>query len=391
MNPRLGDRSAFPQLEARAYLNHAAISPVSVQVSDAVTRVLGDYARRGVGAVFDWVEQRGRLKEKLATLLGAGAGANLALTASTTRSLTDLALCIPWQRGDRVALLRGEFPANVTPWQRAAELFGLQLVWLDADAFRTEPDAAWQALSAELERGLRLLSVSAVQFQTGHRMPLPRLARLCHEHGAELCVDAIQAAGVVPLNVTELQIDYLACGSQKWLMGMEGVGFVYVAPSRVSALRPIVAGWLSHEDPLQFLFQGAGHLRYDRPLRQSVDFLEGSAANVLGAAALDASVSVLLELGVEAVYDHVQAYLDRLERGMIDLGFHSRRCERTEERSSILSFDPPAGVDVVNLQQALGKAGVSCSLPDGLLRFSPHYPNAFDEVPFVLRAVESCL
>ncbi len=390
MSLGLGDRSAFPKLQPRSYLNHAAIAPVSVFVREAVERVLEDYERRGVAAVFDWVEQRGRLKAILAQLIGAEP-AEIALSPSTTRGLMDIALCFPWQAGDRVLLFAGEFPANVTPWQQVAREKQLTTRMHFADAFRTQPEQAWHDFMSELEGGVRLVAVSAVQFQTGHRMPIARMAEACHAHGAQICVDAIQALGVVPLNVQQAGIDYLACGSQKWLMGMEGLGFVYVQSARTPELVPVTAGWLSHEDPLAFLFEGAGRLSYDRPIRRSIDFMEGSATNAMGAAALEASVTALLKLGVPAIHGHVQTFLDRLEPPLAAMGFESRRSELPAERSGILSLAPPSKVDVVELHARLMQAGVSCTLPDGLLRFSPHFSNSLDEVPSVVEAVSAAL
>src|SRR5262249_40237129 len=153
------------------------------------------------------------------------------------------------------------------------------------------------------------VAVSAVGFQTGLRMPIAEMAARCHARGAELSVDAVQACGVVPLDVTALGIDYLACGSHKWLMGIEGAGFLWVRRERLAALRPRVAGWLSHEDGLAFLMSGGGQLRYDRPIRRRIDFLEGHNMSSVGLAALDASVDLILSIGVDAISPHVASYL----------------------------------------------------------------------------------
>lgn len=110
----LGDRRLFDGLEAFAYLNHAAISPPSREVRRAVQRALDDYGARGVSAFGAWREQRERLRGRLAKLIGADAS-EIAFAASTTRTVVDVATCFPWERGDRVICLRGEFPTNVTP------------------------------------------------------------------------------------------------------------------------------------------------------------------------------------------------------------------------------------------------------------------------------------
>src|SRR5690606_3800790 len=122
----------------------------------------------------------------------------IALMPNTTRGVSDIALSVNWRPGDRVLLFRGEFPTNVTPWQRAAELFGLELRWLDVDRFRTDLNAALGSVADELSRGVRLLAISAVQFQTGLRAPLEQLGELCQRFGCEFFVDGIQACGVVP-------------------------------------------------------------------------------------------------------------------------------------------------------------------------------------------------
>ncbi len=387
---RLGDRSLFPHLEARVYLNHGGISAPSVAVQAAVNEVLDDYARRGGAAFLRWNEQRTRLKGKLGALIGV-AGSDIALLPNTTRGVIDVALCFPWSPGDRVILFQGEFPANITPWQRAAATFGIELCFLPLDEWNRDVEAGLASLSRELDKGARLVAVSAVQFQTGLRMPLAEITRRAHARGAQVFVDAVQACGAVPVDAGAAHVDYLACGSHKWLMGLEGCGFVYVHPSRVAALRPNTAGWLSHEEGLRFLFEGPGHLRYDRPIKQTVDFLEGGNYNTAGLAGLEASLDLIQQLSVPAIHEHVNAYLDVLEAGLVARGFQSLRSADARYRSCTLSLLPPPGVSVVDLQRQLGDRGVACALPDGVLRFTPHWPNNAAEIPFVLDSIDQIL
>lgn len=388
--PRLGDRSLFPTLEARAYLNHAAISPPSQRVHAAVLEVITHYAAQGMGALFRWLEQRERLRGQLAALVGADSD-EIGYVANTTAGVRAVALCVPWTPGDRVVVLAGEFPANVTPWQRAAELYDLRLQWLRAQDFLGPSGTGLQALEDALRQGVRMVAVSAVQFQTGLHMPLREIGALCRQHGAELFVDAIQGCGVVPIDVEALQIDYLACGSHKWLMALEGVAFLYVRREQAAALRPVVAGWLSHEDGLRFLFEGEGHLRYDRPIRARADFVEGGAAPGILLAALEAALEPIAALGVPAIFEHVQAYLDGLESGLVQRGFQSQRSSLVEQRSGILAVHPPPGVDLLALHAGLMQRGISCTTPDGHLRFAPHWPNSLTEVDVVLDAIDEAL
>ncbi len=285
----------------------------------------------------------------------------------------------------------GEFPGNVSPWQNAAQLFSLYVEFLPK--LRTPDDDEFlSALEARLRAGrVRLVALSAVQFQTGIRAPLVEIVRLCRAYGAELAVDAIQALGVLPLDVTALDIDYLAGGAHKWLMALEGAGFLYVKPSCTQRLVPRTAGWLSHEEGLRFLFEGPGMLRYDRPIKSSIQFMEGTSANGVGYAALEAALEPILQLGVPAIFEHVSGYLDELEAGLLARGICSVRPLQPARRSGILSFEPPARLSAAEVVAALREHGVYATMPDGLVRLAPHFPNSKREIPVVLAALDRAL
>lgn len=386
----LGERTLYPRLEAKAYLAYAAVAPASLLVEAAVERAVTSYAEQGSAAIFTWIEQRERLRAKLGQLLGTPAS-NIALTSGTTRGISDLALSIDWRPAQRILLFSGEFPANVSPWQRAAELFGLELCFLDLARAISDVGPLLEQFEQELARGVRLVAVSAVQFQTGLRMPLAEMSVLCRRYGAELCVDAIQACGVVPLDVEALGVDYLVGGAHKWLLGMEGAGFVYARPERARALLPRTAGWLSHEDGTLFLFAGRDKLRYDRPLKANLQMLEGGSSSSLSFAALEAGIDPILELSPARIFEHVNRYHDQLEPALAARGFRSLRAASPDRRSGILALEPPTGIDAPELVAALRGHGVVASMPDGLLRFAPHFPSSFAEIPTVSSAVDESL
>jgi cysteine desulfurase/selenocysteine lyase len=392
MNVRvaLGDKSLISQLEARSYLSYAAIAPATECVSGAVRELLADYARAGNMALGKWLPRREVLRAELGRLIGASAE-HIALASSATSALGDLAFCLPWQQGDGVLLGEGEFPGNVSPWQNAAQLFSLRVQFLPK--LRTSDDDEFlTALEQQLRAGgVRLVALSAVQFQTGIRTPLEAVVRLCRAHGAELAVDAIQALGVVPLDVTALDVDYLAGGAHKWLMALEGAGFLYAKPSCVRRLLPRTANWASHDEGLRFLFEGPGMLRYDRPIKSGIQFMEGTSASGVGYAALEAALGPILKLGVPAIFAHVGGYLDALEAGLLARGLRSVRPLQQARRSGILSFEPPAGIAAAEVVTRLREHGVFATMPDGLVRLAPHFPNSRDEIPEVLAALDRAL
>lgn len=354
----------------------------------AVQKVLSDYSQQGVHAFLRWEGQRNGLRNDFAQLIGA-TPSEVGFVANTSAGVTHIALSLPWRKGDRVVLFEGEFPANITPWQRAAELFGLELCFLSPGQFHTEEGLL--RLQAELERGVRLVAVSVVQFQTGLRMPVRQMGELCRRHGAELFVDAIQACGAVPLDVRQDNIDYLSTGSHKWLMGFEGTGLIFVRRELQSQLRPFTASWLSHTNATDFLFHGAGHLRTDRDFRQDAAVFEGGTQSLLSLAALGASVPLLCQLTPAAIFEHVGGYLDRLEPELVELGFRSLRARSRDLQSAALCVVPPAHTTAASVAATLREAGVAVATPDGNLRFSPHFPNSYDELPTVVAALKQAV
>lgn len=384
MKPALGDRSVFPDLESTAYLNHAAISPTCLPSQHAVKSAVDDYARLGVAAFPIWENKRQRLRAQLADLIGATPD-EIAFGLNTGKGIADIALCLPWKPKDRVLCLDGEFPANVIPWQQAAKLFELECVFSPANAFQS--DQGLSNLEQELRRGLRLVAVSAVQFQTGLRLPLKSIGELCHRYGAELFVDAIQCAGVVPIDVVDDQVDYLSCGGHKWLLGFEGASFVYARRDSARGLRPYTAGWASRTDPIDFLRDGPGLLRYDHSFRDDVRFFEGGTQSLLSLAALGATVPMLSELGIANIFEHVSRYLEQLEQGLLERGFVSLRSQDQSKQSGILCVQNPS-LDLLALATELRARGISVGYPDGNLRFAPHFANSLQEIPRVLKAID---
>jgi cysteine desulfurase/selenocysteine lyase len=389
--PVFGQRDLFYGLEPLVYMNHAGISPPSALVKRAVQTFLHAMGRHGGDGFPAWIAQRRRLKGKLAALVGARGDREIALTQNTSRGIGDVALSFAWRPGDRVVLFSGEFPANVTPWQRAAAAFGAEIVMLDGLRYLTDEAGALADLERELACGVRLVAVSAVQFQTGLRMPIAEMGALCREHGARLFVDAVQAAGVCPIDVAREHVDFLAAGSHKWMMGLEGAGFVYASEEAAAELEPRAVSWLSHERPVDFLLEGPGKLRYDKPLRATIDVLEGGNLSAIGFAAVEASLDGLQSLGIDAIYEHVQRVNDALEVGAVGLGMRSVRSANPARRSGSLCLLPPEGLDVVALHRELGTLGVACAIPDGYLRLSPHWPNAVDEAEQVTLSLEEAL
>ncbi|MEO0649130.1 MAG: aminotransferase class V-fold PLP-dependent enzyme [Planctomycetota bacterium] len=386
MQPALGDRSLFPRLEARAYLAHAAVAPLSRPVVDGMQELIELGAHIGFEATGTLAERADLAADRFAALVGT-APENIARVANTSTGVTAISTAFDFAPGDRVVVFDGEFPTNVTPWAAAAEPAGAELVRVPVAPFLRSHAEGLAAFDAAVDERVRLIAVSAVQFQSGLAMPLAELAQRARALGAKLFVDGIQGVGARPIDVEALGIDYLSCGGHKWLGGPLGTAYLYVAPAAREELRPRQIGWISHEDAFIFL-NAANELRYDRPLQANARAFETGVLNFAGLAGSAAALELLLELSPASIFEHLQAWHDAIEPGVEALGWRSLRSAEPAGRSGILSFAPPDPLDPAEVVTRLGQRGIVATPPDGCLRLAPHWSNPLSEVPFVLEQLE---
>jgi len=368
------------------FLAFSAIAPLPRVAQEALGAYGEAAATRGIGALPEWMAAKEGLREGLARLVGVGPDC-LGLTHGTTHGVQLIATAIPWRSGDRMLCFDGEFPANVMTWQVALRPVGAEVVRVPLE----EVGPAAEGLGAWLERlRPRVVAVSAVQFQTGRRMPIAAMAEVCHRHGAMLFVDAIQAAGVVPLDLSAAGVDFAAGGGHKWLLGADGIGWLYIRPERLAGLRPLLTGWLSVMDPVAFLSQ-PNRLVYEVPLSPAPRVFEGGSSSIAAALVLGASVAAIEATGVETIYAAIQAWHDAVEGSLVALGFTSERRPEVEGRSGILALLPPEGISLAILQRRLAEEGVIVTVPDGRLRLAPHVCSPLHRAQEVVAAVGAAL
>ncbi len=298
-------RAAFPISARMTYLNHASISPlpeparaVMQAVTDRLTTDPGAFFGPHVDPAFGNVFLN--LSATIAELINAPDAGDVVGVQSTSAAINMVAQAIDWQPGDNVVFSRLEFPSNAYPWL-VLERRGV--------ACRIVPDdgsggPSVAALEPYVDARTRVVAVSAVQFLTGHRADLAALGAFCRERGILFVVDAIQAAGHMPIDVQALQIDVLASGGQKSLMGPPGQGILYVRREVCEGLQPAIVG-PSATVGWEFW------LDYDlTPLPGALRFMLGTP-NVPGMVGLVASVQFLRELGIGAI-DAWTTHLSRL-------------------------------------------------------------------------------
>lgn len=213
--------------------------------------------------------------------------------------------------------------------------------------------------------------MSTVVFATGFRNDLLAVGRLCKERGIYFVADGIQSLGALPFDVQEAQVDFLAAGSQKWLLGPIGAGFLYVRSELIGELGygPYVSA-NSTADPMNFL-------DYNFTLLPTAERFSLGSANALGQAGMRASLALIQEIGIERVAERVLMLAGVAIGDLQERGFTLSASAAPEHRSGIVIPHVP---DPAAASAKLEAAGIIC-IPRGKgIRIAPHFYNTEDEI-----------
>ncbi|MBK9965202.1 MAG: aminotransferase class V-fold PLP-dependent enzyme [Holophagales bacterium] len=242
----------FPWRLSTIQMNHAAVSPLPARAVAALAEYAQLLSTRGPLAFPEMSARLAALREDAARLLGVtealGGASSIAIVPNTTYGLALVAQGLDWHPGDVVVTTESEFPANLTPWLDLAR-YGVEV--------RRVPtrDGAFTAgeVFAACDARTRLVSLSLVAYHTGFVAPAAEVGAFCRESGIAFGLDAIQAAGAIPVDVAALGADFLSADGHKWMLGPEGCGLFFTTPAFRARLRP-PSGWmnLKRTNPAQY-------------------------------------------------------------------------------------------------------------------------------------------
>lgn len=303
-------REEFGSLGEVAYLNNASIAPLPLRTRRAVELSTREMSERPWPYLTnECVPYYEGLPTQIAEFINAASPQEITLIGSTSFGLNSIAQGLRWTPGDNLCLADVEFPSNVYPWMNLAE-YGVETRLVHSDL----GGLTVAALADHIDDRTRLVSVSAVQFFTGHRADLAALGALCRERDILFVVDAIQAIGHLPLDVQALGIDALVTGGQKSLLSAPGTGFLYIRQELAETMQP---RYLAGNSTVNFRHW----LDYNvTPLPGAARFANGTF-NIIGFAGLGASLDLLEELGRPAIDAHTQGLVREAAEALEGLGF----------------------------------------------------------------------
>ena len=381
-------RGRFPAAERQVYLNIGSRGIISDAAKRAADRMIEGHWLSDMPKS----ERKPMLegcRAKFAALVKAGGEAEVAVLKNVSEGLNSIATALTWEAGDNVVLTPElEHGNNIYLWralhERGVELRAIPHRGGHIDAAR---------MAEAVDGRTRLVTASSVSFTPGHRTDLRTIGAAARAKGAFFLIDGVQSCGVLDMDVEEVCADGLATSTSKGLLGLMGLGFLYVRADWLERLRPAFVARHSvahggHESEFEGMdFAYAGDAKR----------FEIGNYNWTGIAVADVALGELLAAGTAAIEAHSLALADRLRAGLLDLGFKVALAEDPRRRSHLVTVGEmgfgntyTTGDETLNrVARALEGEGVRFSIRRGMLRFGFHLYNNDSDVERVLATAEA--
>ncbi len=370
MRDLLDYRSEFPILEHTTYLINHSLAAMPRQAEDRLAEYARMWKERGIRAWGEgWWTTPMTVGDQVGRIVGAPADSTVMHQNVAIAEAVVLSCFVPIDpRRNRVVYERGNFPSVRYLYQAHPDL---EVVVCEDDA---------EIVDAIDERTL-LVPISHVLFKTAEIQDVEPIVRRAHEVGAHVILDCYQSAGIVPLDVAALDVDFAVGGSVKWLCGGPGNGWLYVRPDLAERLTPTFTGWQAHEMPFGF----EEEMRY---ASGAARFLTGTP-NVPAHFAATAGYDLVEEVGVDRIRENSL----RQTQLLIDLadaaGYEVRSPRSADRRGGTVTVHVP---DFPAVHRELTERQILCDFrPDAGIRLGPHYYTSDDELRFVVDQIGEIL
>jgi kynureninase len=370
-------RQEFPILERTVYMISNSLGAMPRAAAESLAEYAHTWATRGVRAWEErWWEMGREVGDLVGAIIGAPAGAVSMHENVTTAIMVALSGICPQPARNRIVCLAADFPSTIYLY-RAMQSQGFELTVIPS-----EPD-----LTVRVERVIEAIdertafvSLSHVLFKTSYIMDAAPVVTRAHEAGARVLLDGYQSAGIIPVDVVALGVDFFVGGCLKWLCGGPGTAFLYASRDARETLQPYFRGWFAHRTPFAF---DIGELvaRDD-----GMGMMNGTPAIPAYYAALP-GLAIVAAVGVDRIREKSRHMTRRVFELADRHGFPSIATRDPDRLAGTVAVDPP---EALLVSRALTARDFVVDYRPGVgIRISPHFYNTMDEIDSVMAEMAS--
>lgn len=385
-DPLLAYRSEFPILADCTYLISNSLGAMPRGVYASLQAYADTWATLGVsawgkayGGAPTWWELNGAVGDKIAPLLGAPAGSVLVhQNASIANSILFSALDFSDTRRDNVVICDMDFPSDVYTLRRWLPPHVELRTVRTRDGISIDTDA----LLAAIDGRTRLVSLSHVLFKSAYIMPAQAIVERAHAVGAQVVLNGYHSVGIIPVDVTALNVDFYVGGVLKWMCGGPGGVFMYVRPDLLTTLAPKVTGWFAHQQPFAFDFE------HFTPRDDAYRLMTGTPG-VASLYAIQPGIEIIARVGVASIRAKSVRQTALIVELADRLGYEVVSPRQAEARAGTVTLRPPQAYAVS--RELLARGFVVDYREGAGIRVAPHFYNSDDEIRQALAAIAAVL
>lgn len=366
-------RSRFPIFERLVYINSCSQGALGDTVRAAYHDYLRDWDEKGAPWEY-WVEMGERARGAFAGLVNASPS-EIAVTTSLSAAVSSVASGMRFAgKRSKVVLTDWEFPTIGQIWN-AQRSRGARVEYVGEDANGALPLSHFERA---IDDETAIVSITHVSYRNGNMVDVEAVTRLAHDRGALVLLDAYQSAGSMPLDVEALDVDFLAAGALKYLLGSAGLAWLYARAEVVERFWPTATGWFADDD----IFKMDA---WDYSPAKSAARFQSGTPPIPAIYAGVAGIQLIEEIGVAETREHVQALNHRLIDGVDDLRVQLATSRKRARRGALVCVRSRNAPELVT---ALRREGIVTSSRDGNLRISAHCYNSTTDIDAVVSALE---
>jgi kynureninase len=372
-------RDEFPILERTTYLNSNSLGAMPQGVFDRMREYAETWDTRGVRAWEEaWWNLAARVGDRIGALLGAAPG-SISLHQNVTLTQAVVASCFEFRAPrNKIVLVDMEFPSIVYFYEEQQRR-GARVEMVKSEDGIHIP---LEKLLAAIDEQTLLVPVSYVLFRSACIQDAHSIIERAHQVGAHVILDVFQAAGTVPVNFSELEVDFGVGGVLKWLCGGPGVAYLYVRPDLRAQLEPALTGWMAHQRPFDFEV-GPIDRRYD-----GYRFMNGTP-HIPALYACQPGIEIISQIGVGRIRAKSIRQTERLIEGALARGWHVNTPRDPAERGGTVSVDCPHAYEV--MRELVARDILVDYRPKAGIRLSPHFYNRDEEIDLALDQINEIL
>ncbi|MFI4966888.1 MAG: aminotransferase class V-fold PLP-dependent enzyme [Caulobacterales bacterium] len=358
-------RALFPTLGHKAYLASGSYGLLARPVEAAFRQYLDDRIERGADWG-GWAARTEAVRDGMAGLLNAGPD-EIAVTTSASDGINSLASALDFSgRRNKVVVSNLEFPTGAQIWHAQASR-GAVVAHVPEGPQGDIPLAAFERA---IDERTRIVQITQVCYRNGARLDVEAIARLAHERGALVLLDAFQAVGALDVDVAALAVDFAVGGMLKYLLGTAGIGFLYVNRQQLPALTPTVSGWFAQADiDAMDIFANA-------PAPTARRFQTGTPP-VVNAYAAEAGIGLIRGIGIGAIEARIRHLTGEAMDRLAEAGCALATPRDDHRRGPQVAI---RARDAAQLTEKLAERGVVVSSRDGNVRAMFHAYNDASDV-----------